>query len=93
MATVRASEALKTSGQEIQAMEVTFQGLLDDADTLVKQITAGWRGKMQVAFLADYDKAKTQLADLPPMVKGLGTGAVSAAETLETVDASGAQRG
>ncbi len=92
MATINVGEALKTSGEEIQAMAATFQEILDESYDLVSKITADWQGQAQTAFLADFTRTKEQLASLPETVTGLGKGAVNAAEQYIQTDTAAGSR-
>ncbi len=92
MAQINVGEQLRTDGQAIQAMASTFQGILDKGYSLVDAIDAGWEGLSNNAFMADYQRIKTTLQNLPDTITNLGKGAVSAADAYEQTDVSGAKR-
>ena len=92
MAESRVGQQLKDDGEKIIAMATTFDTILREAFTLVEQIDSGWEGLSNVAFMADYDRIRTNLLKMPDMIKGFGDSAVKAAEAYETTDTTGAKR-
>ena len=92
MATINVGASLKASGESIRDMKATFGEILDQSYDLVSKITADWEGKAQAAFLADFQKYKTQLDQLPDTVANLGNAAIQAGEQYEATDAAAANR-
>ena len=92
MAEIRVGQQLRDDGEKIRTMAETFQSILDEAYALVTQIDSGWEGLSNNAFMEDYNRIKTSLEQMKPMIIGFGDSAIKAAEAYETTDTTGAKR-
>lgn len=92
MAEIRVGQQLRDDGEKIIAMAKTFEDILGEAYVLVEQIDSGWEGLSNNAFMEDYNRIKTNLEQMGPMIRGFGDSAIQAAESYESTDVSGAKR-
>ena len=92
MAEIRVGQQLRDDGEKIITMAETFGEILDEAYALVNEIDSGWEGLSHNAFMEDYNRIKTNLEQMVPMIKGFGDSAIKAADTYESTDTSRAKR-